>query len=125
MAQPGVEYPDRFAINQPNYEQNEDDGFGLRLTWAINDSLTLVSITDVRSGENDYFEDVDGSANDVAIDEALFGVPGGYLGGLDIPVGLGAEADTVYQEFRLSGSADSFDWFAGVSYYNEELENTR
>lgn len=125
LAQPGVEYPDRFAINQPNYEQNEDDGFGLRLTWAMNDSLTLVSITDVRSGENDYYEDVDGSANDVAIDEALFGVPGGALGGLDIPVGLGGDADTVYQEFRLSGGSDSLDWFAGVSYYSEELENSR
>ena len=125
LAQPGVEYPDRYAINRPNYEQNEDDGFGLRLTWSINDSLTLVSITDIRSGENDYFEDVDGSADDIAIDEALFGVPGGALGGLDIPVGLGADGDTVYQEFRLSGGSDSVDWFAGVSYYSEELDNSR
>ena len=94
LAQPGVEYPDRYAINQPNYEQNEDDGFGLRLTWAINDSLTLVSITDVRSGENDYFEDVDGSANDVAIDEALFGVPGGYLRGIGYPCGAWVQRPT-------------------------------
>ena len=80
LAQPGVEYPDRFAINQPNSEQNEDDGFGLRLTWAINESLTLVSITDARHGENDYFEDVDGTADDLAIDMALLGgAVGGHL----------------------------------------------
>ena len=122
LAQPGVEYPDRFAINQPNFEQNEDDGFGLRLTWAINESLTLVSITDARHGENDYYEDVDGTADDLAIDMALLG---GAVGGLDIPVGLGADADTFYQEFRLNGETDRLTWFTGVSYYTEDLDNSR
>jgi iron complex outermembrane receptor protein len=125
LADPGEEYPDKYAINRPNSEENEDEGFGLRLNWQINDSLSLVSITDVRSGENDYFEDVDGTADDVAIDEALFGVPGGAVGGLDVPVGLGGDADTVYQEFRLNGGSDSLTWFTGVSYYYEDLENTR
>lgn len=125
LADPGEEYPDKYAINQPNYEDNEDEGFGLRLTWNINDSLTLVSITDVRSGENNYFEDVDGSADDLAIDEALFETQGGAVGGLDIPVGLGGDADTFYQEFRLNGGSDSLSWFTGVSYYTEDLENTR
>lgn len=124
-AQPGVEYPDRFAINQPNFEQNKDDGFGLRLTWSLSDSLTLVSITDSRSGENDYFEDVDGTADDITIDEAVFGVPGGLVGGLDIPVGLGGDADSFYQEFRLSGASETIDWFAGASYYSEVLDNSR
>jgi iron complex outermembrane receptor protein len=124
-AQPGVEYPDRFAINQPNFEQNKDDGFGLRLTWSLSESLTLVSITDSRTGENDYFEDVDGTADDITIDEAVFGVPGGAVGGLDIPVGLGGDADSFYQEFRLSGGSEAIDWFAGVSYYSEDLDNSR
>jgi iron complex outermembrane receptor protein len=124
-AQPGVEYPDRFAINQPNFEQNKDDGFGLRLTWSLSDSLTLVSITDSRSGENDYFEDVDGTADDITIDEAVFGVPGGAVGGLNIPVGLGGDADSFYQEFRLSGGSEAIDWFAGASYYSEDLDNSR
>ena len=122
LAEPGVEYPDSFAINQPNFEQNEDDGLGLRLTWAINDTLTLVSITDARNGENDYFEDVDGTADDWAVDLALLG---GILGGLDIPVGLGADAETFYQEFRLNGGSESLTWFTGVSYYSEDLDNSR
>jgi iron complex outermembrane receptor protein len=121
LADPGEEYPDKYAINKPNYEDNEDEGFGLRLTWSINDSLTLVSITDVRSGENNYFEDVDGTADDLAVDIAL----GLGLGGLDIPVGLGGDADTFYQEFRLNGGSETFTWFAGVSYYTEDLENSR
>ena len=124
-AQTGVEYPDRFAINQPNFEQNKDDGFGLRLTWSLSESLTLVSITDSRSGENDYFEDVDGTADDITIDEAVFGVPGGAVGGLNIPVGLGGDADSFYQEFRLSGGSEAIDWFAGASYYSEDLDNSR
>jgi iron complex outermembrane recepter protein len=122
LAEPGEEYPDKYAINTPNFEENEDEGFGLRLSWDINKSLSLVSITDVRSGENEYREDVDGTADDVAVDEALFGVPGGALGGLDIPVRLKGSADTVYQEFRLSGGSDSLTWFTGVSYYAEELD---
>ena len=125
-ADPGEEYPDKYAINRPNSEENEDEGFGLRLSWDINDSLSLVSITDVRHGENDYFEDVDGTSDDLAIDEALFGVPGGAVGVVwTVPVGLGGEADTVYQEFRLNGGSDSLTWFTGVSYYYEDLENTR
>jgi iron complex outermembrane receptor protein len=124
-AQPGVEYPDQFALNQPNFEQNKDDGFGLRLTWSLSDSLTLVSITDSRSGENDYFEDVDGTSNNIIIDEAVFGVPGGFVGGLNIPVGLGGDADSFYQEFRLSGGSETIDWFAGASYYSEDLDNSR
>jgi iron complex outermembrane receptor protein len=117
VAAPGVEYPDKYALSEPNYEENEDDGFGLRLTWDINNALTLVSITDVRSGENDYFEDVDGTADDAAVDALL----GPITGGLTIPVSLAASADTVYQEFRINGGSDSFTWFAGVSYYSEEL----
>ncbi len=122
LAAPAVEYPDQYAINNPNYEQNKDDGFGVRLNWDLNDSLTLVSITDVRSGENHYYEDADGTADDLYVDEALFQTPGGAVGGLDIPVGLINEADTFYQEFRLNGGTDTFNWFTGVSYYVEELE---
>jgi iron complex outermembrane receptor protein len=91
----------------------------------LSDSLTLVSITDSRSGENDYFEDVDGTADDITIDEAVFGVPGGAVGGLNIPVGLGGDADSFYQEFRLSGGSEAIDWFAGASYYSEDLDNSR
>ena len=125
LADPGNEYPDKYAINKPNFEENEDEGFGMRLTWNLGDSLTLVSITDVRSGENNYFEDVDGTADDLAIDEVLLETPGGAVGGLDIPVGLGGDADTFYQEFRLNGGSDRFTWFTGISYYAEDLENTR
>jgi len=67
IADPGEEYPDKYAITTPNYEENEDEGVGLRLSWDINDSLQLISITDYRTGENDYYEDVDGTADDSAI----------------------------------------------------------
>jgi iron complex outermembrane receptor protein len=118
VADPGEEFPDKYAVTTPNYEENEDSGFGARVTWDINDSLTLVSITDVRTGENDYTEDVDGTADDAAVD-ALFGP---ITGGLSIPASFGGDSDTIYQEFRLSGGTDTITWFAGVSYYNEDLD---
>jgi iron complex outermembrane receptor protein len=119
IADPGEEYPDKYAVTTPNYEENEDEGVGLRLSWDINDSLQLISITDYRTGENDYYEDVDGTADDSTISIILLGVD---IGGLSIPARFGGEADTFYQEFRLSGGSESLTWFAGASYYTEELK---
>ncbi len=119
IVDPGEEYPDKYAVTTPNYEENEDQGVGLRLSWDINDSLQLISITDYRTGENDYYEDVDGTADDSAISLILLGAD---IGGLSIPARFGGEADTFYQEFRLSGGSESLTWFAGASYYTEELK---
>ncbi len=119
LADPGQEYPDRYALTNPNYEEATNDGFGMRLTWDINDTLTLVSITDVRSGETKYLEDTDGTAADDVID-AFFGVG---TGGVTILFDSDNTGDTAYQEFRLSGGSDSLSWFAGVSYYTEEFES--
>lgn len=115
---PGKEYPDKYAVNHPNYESNEDAGVGLRLTWNVSDTMTLVSITDVRTGENDYLEDVDGTDNDAAVD-AIYGP---VTGSITIPFhGIG-EMDTIYQEFRLGGGSEVLNWIAGVSYYNEDVK---
>jgi iron complex outermembrane receptor protein len=119
LAEPGEEYPDKYALSNPNYEEVKDDGFGMRLTWDINDSLTLVSITDVRSGDVDYRSDADNTAADAVIDAIL----GPVFGASTVFFGTEDDADTVYQEFRLSGGSDSLSWFAGVSYYNEELDS--
>jgi len=113
---PGDKFPDKYAVNDPNYEDAEDYGFGLRLTWNFGDTMELVSITDVRTGENDYLEDADGTDNDAAVD-AIYGP---ITGGITIPYSGTGEIDTTYQEFRLSGGADALTWFAGVSYYNED-----
>ena len=117
---PGEEYPDKYALTTPTYEEAEDEGVGLRLSWNINDSLELVSVTDYRTGENDYYEDSDGTADDSAISLALLGAD---IGGLSVPSHFTNEADTFYQEFRLSGGSDSLSWFAGASYYTEELKS--
>jgi iron complex outermembrane recepter protein len=119
LADPGEEYPDKYALNNPNDEEVEAEGFGMRLTWDINDALTLVSITDVRSGEANYLEDADNTAADAVIDAAL----GPATGGLTVLFDAENSADTVYQEFRLSGGSDSLSWFAGMSYYSEDMES--
>ena len=40
---PGVEYPDKYAVNHPNDESYENSGVGLRLTWNLSDTMTLSS----------------------------------------------------------------------------------
>jgi iron complex outermembrane receptor protein len=93
----------------------------MRLSWDISDALTLVSITDYRHDKNDYFEGVDGTADNAVVDAIV----GFGTGSITIPVDLGATADTVYQEFRLSGGSDSLTWFAGLSYYYEDLDTDK
>jgi iron complex outermembrane recepter protein len=121
-ADPGEEYPDKYSLSKPNYEENETKGVGLRLSWDINDSLTLVSISDYREGTNDYFEDVDGTGDDAAVDALLGAIGFGIAGATTLDVSIDTEVESVYQEFRLSGGSDEFSWFAGVSYYNEKVD---
>jgi iron complex outermembrane receptor protein len=118
---------DKYGLTEttkPNFDKVESDGVGLRLTWDINDSLVLTSITDVRSADSEYREDIDGSADDAAIDAAFAALEGlpAITGGITLFFDSANSADTFYQEFRLNGGGDTLEWFAGVSYYREELD---
>lgn len=93
---------------EPDVE-NETDGAGLRLTWDINDSLSLASITDFRGADYHSHTDPDG------INDTLFG--DSTLEFLNVN-----EVDTAYQEFRLNGGDDKLQWFTGVSYFEEDLK---
>ena len=116
--EPGEEFPEKYALNRPVYENNEDYGFGLRLTWDVNDTLTFTSITDSRHGENSFIDDIDGTDNDAGVDAIL----GPVTGGITIHGDLDVEADTLYQEFRLSGGSEYLTWFTGVIYFSEEVD---
>jgi len=119
IVEPGEEFPDKIARSQKNREENETDGINLRLTWHLNDSLTLTSITDARSYDYNYAQDLDGTADDAAIDAALGGVTGGVS--LEFQTNPN-EQDSISQEFRLNGSTDNLDWFVGASYFNEDVD---
>ncbi|MEM9153382.1 MAG: TonB-dependent receptor plug domain-containing protein, partial [Cyanobacteria bacterium P01_F01_bin.3] len=80
VAESGEEYPDKFGLSltdTPNNDEVESEGIGLNLSWDISDSLLLTSITDLRTADSTYREDVDGSGDDAAIDAAFGGITGG------------------------------------------------
>ncbi|ARN76273.1 TonB-dependent receptor [Oceanicoccus sagamiensis] len=122
-ADPGEKFPDKYALtetSQPDYELARNQGAGLNLTWELDDDMEFTSITDSRTGTNQFREDLDGTAADALIDAAFFGPFG--TGGANAVFDQEGEADTLYQEFRLNRWGDELDWFVGVSYYSEELD---
>ncbi|NIB38400.1 TonB-dependent receptor plug domain-containing protein [Pseudomaricurvus alkylphenolicus] len=116
--EPGEEFPDKISVTPKERETNQTDGANLRITWDLNDDLTLTSITDARSYTNTYDQDIEGSTNDAIIDD------GDFYGGATIQLDIGpTEQSSISQEFRLNGSTDSVDWFVGASYFNEDISN--
>jgi len=117
--EPGEEFPDKVATSEKERESNESDGINLRVTWDINDDITLTSITDRRSFEYSYYQDVDSTDDDALID-AIFAVgTGGSTVGFDMPI---TEQRSISQEFRLNGSGGDLDWFVGASYFKEDID---
>jgi iron complex outermembrane receptor protein len=116
---PGDPFPDRIALDLAELESNETTGANLRVEWALSDSLTFTSITDAREAEYGYAQDLDGANNGAAIDAILGGVTGSVT--LDF-VQDSVDMKTFGQEFRLAFTSSQLNWFAGVNYYEEELE---
>lgn len=116
---PGEEFPDMIALSTQDRETNQTDGANLRLSWDLNEDLTLTSITDARSFDFSYKNDADNTADDALID-AVFAVgTGGSTIEFDQP-DIGQRSFS--QEFRLNGARDRVDWFVGLSYFNEKVD---
>ncbi|MCV6625214.1 MAG: TonB-dependent receptor, partial [Cellvibrionaceae bacterium] len=123
---PGDEDPDRVATNIGALEDSESDGVNLRLSWDLSDDISLTSITDRRSYDYFYGQDLDGSNNDAMVNmmvDLLGGGDGtGGTGGVNLEFqSANVEQQSISQEFRLNGSSDSLDWFVGVSYFDEDV----
>ena len=117
--EPGEEFPDKIARSVKERETSESDGINLRLTWDLTEELTLTSITDRRSFDYSYVQDVD-ATNDDALIDAVFAVgTGGATLGFANP---DTEQRSLSQEFRLNGNVGSVDWFVGVSYFEEDID---
>jgi len=77
-----------------------------KITWDINDVISLTS--------NTSFMDYDLTAVPVDVDASEL-----FLVGISEP----QEGDQFVQEFRLNGSAETFDWFIGTSFITETIES--
>lgn len=116
---PGDDFPDRIALDLADREENETVGANFRVEWVLSDNLTFTSITDAREAEYSYAQDLDGANNGATLDAILGGVTGSVT--LDF-VQDSVDVKTFGQEFRLAGTSDRLNWFVGVNYYEEDLE---
>jgi iron complex outermembrane receptor protein len=99
-------FDDKTAQNQqPSQDIDSKRGL-MKLTWDINDSMTLTS--------NTSYMDYDLTAIPVDADVSDL-----FL----IQIREPQEGDQFVQELRLNGGTDSIDWFVGASYIEEDIDS--
>jgi outer membrane receptor protein involved in Fe transport len=95
------------GVNYEPFENSEDGGFVLDLTWDVSDSTTIKSITGYRDFSVLRSQDWD-------------------FGNFDLAGEPGQDIDESFenwsQEFQFVGSAGSVDWLVGLYIYSEELK---
>ena len=106
IAESPFAYEQNYNFDAPN--EVENSGVSLQLDWDLNDSVTLTSITALRT--LDRFDNSDSDFNSAEM-------IGEFAGNL-----TDTELDTFTQELRLSGSTDSIDWLVGAFYFDEDAE---
>lgn len=91
--------------NLPTFHDWDTNGLTATLNYAINDSLTLTSVTGVRSYESDFFFNTDGT--EIEVTRSYFAY----------------ESDQFSQEFRLSADdGGPLTWMVGAYYMDEDKE---
>ena len=94
------------AQNQVPSQDIEAQRYLVKVTWDLNDSMTLTS--------NTSFMDYDLTAVPVDVDVSEL-----FLIAISEP----QEGDQFVQEFRLNGGTDTVDWFIGTSFITETIES--
>ena len=90
------------SSNQPPSNNREQYGGFVRITWNVNDNVTVTSLTAYEDISKDHNEDGEGSISQ------------------ELTVGAEAEYDQWSQELRLNGAYDAFDWVAGFYYFKSD-----
>ena len=86
----------------------QTDGVSAQVDWDINDSMTLTSITALRSLSRADNVDVDFTSAQLLDPETANRTE--------------TEIDTITQEFRLAGSTNTANWMLGAYYFEEDVE---
>jgi iron complex outermembrane receptor protein len=92
----------RVSVDAHSFERSKVQGHALTLTWDVNDTNTLKSITAYRDLEWDDLLDLDGSSLPVA------------------HTGRDSEYDAFSQELQLVGATDRFNYVAGLYYFEDD-----
>ena len=99
-----LDTPSTAENDKDNKYSLDTDAYTLKMTYELNNNITLVSITGYRDVEEYRIYDLDASA-------APF-----------ITIERWNEYDQLSQEFRLDGQWDTVTLTAGLYYYNSEFE---
>ncbi|CAM3746847.1 TonB-dependent receptor [Parendozoicomonas haliclonae] len=100
----------------PSYGDSTNDGAALKLSWDLNDTMTLSSLTAWRQAETVGHS---GTGGLVSFDFGLGPTPAvsGYVSDAT------DKREEFSQELRLSGTNELMDWFVGANY--SATENSR
>lgn len=90
------------STDWPAYEQIKLQGHALTLSWEINDSNTLKSITAYRELRNDDSVDLDGTPLLIATANRI------------------SDYDQTSQELQLIGNAARLDYVLGLYYFTDD-----
>lgn len=99
-------YDYEIAVSRPPRSENEDGGLSMQIDWET-DAFTVTSISAWR-----YHDSYDDS------DIAFSDLDGAYRIN-------DAEQSQFTQELRIANSYESFNYVAGLYYYEQELDNDR
>ena len=94
-------------IDAPNWETRTFDGATLKIELPLA-GMTFQSLTAYRTFKSQNVTDNDGTSNFRT-----------YLSTVDVK-----DESSFQQEFKLSAKSDSFDWVAGLSYYDADAKQT-
>ena len=93
--------------------EREISGAAVNVEWDINDEYSLLSTTSYRYSSEKGSDHVGGNFSVAA---GSLPYTAGYVGYAD------SKFETYSQEFRLSYSNDSIDWFIGANYYTSKAQ---
>lgn len=92
------------TTKQDDFEDVETMGAFVQIEYAINENLSLTSLTAYDQAEMKRLDDVDDAIINYEVDHYY------------------ADFDFWSQELRLSGTSDSAKWHLGLYYYSEEAQ---
>jgi iron complex outermembrane receptor protein len=90
------------SVNAPSFERSQIQGHSFTLSWDVNDTTTIKSITGYRRMDWNDSLDLDGSPLDVVLTQRF------------------TDYEQFSQDLQVLGSADNWNYVAGIYYFGDD-----